>query len=231
MDTQPEQEERDSMLWMFEGLTSYRANVLSFRAGFHKPDEIADQFSDLAAFTTLDVAAEWRPLSDVGNDAVILGRRQGSWPSWQRNMFDAYNSGHVIWLEADAIIRQQSGGKRSLDDFAKDFFSGDDAGDVTRTFTFDDMVASLQRVQPYDWQGFFRKRLDDYGQGSLVKSIDQAGYELTGDCRTKTARLNVPLQAGSNEIAIALYASEHYELRPRTPYGWGLMMRFTNAAG
>jgi len=43
---------------------------------------------------------------------------------------------------------------------------------------FDDMVAALQAVQAYDWSSFFHSRLDDYGQGKMVHSIDRAGYRL-----------------------------------------------------
>lgn len=42
---------------------------------------------------------------------------------------------------------------------------------------------------------------------------------------------DTPLQKGNNEIAIALFASVHDDLRSRTPYGWGLMMRFADPHG
>ena len=171
--------ERDSMLWVFEGLTDYWADVLSFRAGFYSHDNIDEQFSGLAATMTLDAGADWRSLEDTNNDAVILARRPASWPSWQRNMFDPYDSGEMIWLEADAIIRQESAGNRSLDDFARSFFGGgSDSGNVTKTYTFDAMLASLTAVQPYDWHSFFRSHLDDYGQGRLIHSIERTGYQL-----------------------------------------------------
>ena len=170
--------ERDSLLWVFEGLTDYWADVLSARAGLLTKDDILENFADLAAGMTLDAGADWRPLEDTNNDPVIIARRPTSWGSWQRSMFDPYTAGEMIWLETDTIIRQQSGNRKSLDDFAKSFFSGNDVGNTTNTYTFDDMVAALNAVQPYDWHSFFRSRLDDYGQGRLVHSIDRAGYKL-----------------------------------------------------
>ena len=170
--------ERDSMLWVFEGLTAYWADVLSARAGFFTHDDIEQEFSGLAAVMTLDAGADWRPLEDTNNDPIILARKPASWPSWQRNMFDPYESGEMIWLEVDAIIRQQSAGTKSLDDFAHTFFGGNDAGDVTSTYSFDDMVTALYHVQPCDWQGLLRSRLNDYGQGRLAHSIERAGYKL-----------------------------------------------------
>ncbi len=170
--------ERDSMLWVFEGLTDYWADVLCARAGIFTKDDIEQIYSGLAASMTLDAGTDWRPLEDTNNDPLISFRRPLSWASWQRNMFDPYVAGEMVWLEADAIIRQQSAGKTSLDDFARTFFSGNDAGNVTSTYTFDDMVVALNAVQPYDWRGFFQSRLDDYGQGQMVHSIDSMGYKL-----------------------------------------------------
>ena len=42
---------------------------------------------------------------------------------------------------------------------------------------------------------------------------------------------DIPLQVGNNRITIALFASGHDDLRPRTKYGWGLMMRFADPRG
>ena len=170
--------EQDSMLWVFEGLTDYLENVLCARAGLFTPDDIQRNYAGLAASMTLDVGANWRSLQDTNNDPLISGRQALSWTSWQRNMFDTYNVGEMIWLEVDAIIRQESGGKRSIDDFACTFFSGNDEGNVTAIYTFDDLVAALDLVQTYDWRTFLRSRLDDYGSGRLVHSIDRTGYRL-----------------------------------------------------
>ena len=127
---------------------------------------------------TLDVGAEWRSLEDTNNDPIVIARKPTSWPSWQRNMFDPYDSGEMIWLEADAIVRAQSGGNKSLDDFARIFFANNDAGNITSTYTFDDMLGALNTIQPYAWQDFFRSRLKQYGQGKLVHGIDHTGYRL-----------------------------------------------------
>ena len=42
------------------------------------------------------------------------------WADWRRGV-DYYPESELIWLEADTIIRQKSGGRKSLDDFAKAF--------------------------------------------------------------------------------------------------------------
>ena len=52
----------------------------------------------------------------------------------------------MIWLDADTLIRQKTGGKKSLDDFARAFFGINDGSYVTVTYTFNDIVQALNGV-------------------------------------------------------------------------------------
>ena len=88
----------------------------------------------------------------------------------------------MVWLEADMLIRDASAGARSLDDFARAFFGavvGRSAGDTTPlTYTFDDLVAALNRVQPHDWARFLRERLDTNQPGAPLNGLARAGWRL-----------------------------------------------------
>ena len=136
---------RDSLLWVYEGQTQYwgtcwppaRASGPSSRRSTRSPLTAAN-YDDRAG-------RDWRPLQDTTNDAIIDPRRPLSWRSWQR-CEDYYAEGALIWLDADTLIRERSGGKRSLDDFARAFFGIDDGSFVTVTYTFDDVVAALNAV-------------------------------------------------------------------------------------
>ena len=61
--------ERDSLLWVFEGLTDYWADVLCARAGMFTKDDVEQVYSGLAASMTLDAGADWRPLEDTNDDS------------------------------------------------------------------------------------------------------------------------------------------------------------------
>ncbi|MCJ1883178.1 hypothetical protein LNY03_29140, partial [Pseudomonas nitroreducens] len=80
--------------------------------------------------------------------------------SWQRSE-DYYNEGLMVWMEVDAMLRQKSGGTKSIDDFAKAFFGirNGDWGEVT--YTFDDVANTLNAIVPYDWASFLTKRLTE----------------------------------------------------------------------
>jgi predicted metalloprotease with PDZ domain len=84
----------------------------------------------------------------------------------------------MIWLDADTLIREKSGGKRSLDDFAKSFFGINDGSFVPVTYTFDDLVKALNAVQPYDWAAFLHARLDGVGQPPFEDGVKRGGYKV-----------------------------------------------------
>ena len=122
------------------------------------------------------IGRQWRPLQDTTNDPIISMRRPQPWRSWQRSE-DYYVEGELVWLDADTLIRQKTGGKKSMDDFARAFFGVNDGSYVTLTYTFDDVVRTLNSVMPYDWGNFLITRLDGNGPAPL-DGISRGGYKL-----------------------------------------------------
>ncbi len=87
------------------------------------------------------------------------------------------------WLWADVIIRQQSKGKKSLDDFCKLFHGAPSTGPVVKPYTFDDVVNTLNQVAAYDWRGFWTERLTNHGPGAPLGGIEGSGWKV--GCMTK----------------------------------------------
>jgi predicted metalloprotease with PDZ domain len=169
---------RDSLLWVYEGQTQYWGYVLSARAGLVTKDEALAALAATAAAYQYRVGREWRALQDTTNDPIIAMRRPIPWRSWQRAE-DYYQEGELMWLDADTLIREQSNGQRSLDDFARAFFGVDDGEWKTpKTYTFEDVVAALNVVQPHDWATFLRTRLDSH-VGPPLDGLARGGYTLT----------------------------------------------------
>jgi predicted metalloprotease with PDZ domain len=46
------------------------------------------------------------------------------------------------------------------------------------TYTFDDVVATLNRVEPYDWAGYLRRRVYSVAPEAPLEGINQGGYKL-----------------------------------------------------
>ncbi|HTU32311.1 MAG TPA: hypothetical protein VMF66_00755 [Candidatus Acidoferrum sp.] len=169
---------RDDLLWVYEGLTQYWGYVLTARSGMRSSADTRDLIAEIAANFEASHGRDWRPLVDTTNQPTISQRRPVTWPSWLRGE-DYYMEGLLIWLDADTKIRQLSGGKKSLDDFARTFYGIDNGSYVTRTYSFDDIVSALNSVQPYDWAEFLRERVYELHPQVPENGITQGGYRLT----------------------------------------------------
>ncbi len=171
---------QNSLLWVYEGQTQYWGLVLTARAGLMTKQQALDVFANTAATYAEDNPGRaWRALQDTTNDPIIARRRPQPWSSFQRSE-DYYREGSMIWLDADTLIREQTGGRKSLDDFARAFFGVEDGNWDPAPYTFDDVVSTLDGVRDEDWAGFLRARLDAVGAGAMTPNagIERGGYRL-----------------------------------------------------
>jgi predicted metalloprotease with PDZ domain len=169
---------RDSLLWVYEGQTQYWGYVLAARSGLVTKQQALDQLAYTAAIFSHRPGREWKSLQDTTNDPIVTARRPIPWRSWQRGE-DYYAEGELVWIDADTLIRELSNGQKSLDDFARAFFGVDDGEWLTpKTYTFEDVVAALNAVQPSDWAAFLRARLDNH-DGPPLDGLARGGYRLT----------------------------------------------------
>lgn len=190
---------RASLLWTYEGQTQYWGHVLAARSGFVTKQQALDLIANNAAVFDTRTGREWRPLVDATMDPVIAARRSLPWQNWQRSE-DYYSEGQLIWMDVDTLIREKTGNKKSLDDFAKAFFGVNDGDWGQLTYTRADLVAALNKVQPHDWEAFFRKRVDDLAAKAPLDGLERGGYRLVygdtpnavwreGEARTRAVNL------------------------------------------
>jgi predicted metalloprotease with PDZ domain len=168
---------RDSLLWVYEGQTQFWGYVLQARSGLVSKEDTLDAYAYIAASYDNTPGRRWRPLVDTTNDPIISMRRPKGWSNYQRSE-DYYNEGLLVWMEVDSILRDQSGGKKSIDDFAKAFFGVRDGDWGELTYTFDDVVATLNSIQPYDWRGLLTERLHQTSTHAPLTGFTNNGYEL-----------------------------------------------------
>ena len=168
---------RDSLLWVYEGQTQFWGHVLEARSGMSSKSDILDKMANIAAGLDNRAGQTWRSLDDTTNDPVISARRPKGWTSWQRAE-DYYNEGMLVWLEADAIIRQSTANRRGIDDFARAFFGVNDGDWGVLPYTFADIVRTLNGVHRYDWAGFLTERLTEKSPGAPLGGFTRSGYRL-----------------------------------------------------
>lgn len=173
---------QNSLLWVYEGQTSYWTEIIAARSGLYSPTEAREALARTAASMQTRAGRTWRNLQDTTNDPIMSQRGAAkSWSSWQRGS-DYYPEAVLLWLEADFKIRELTHEKRSLDDFARLFFAVPQnkaqSGYATITYTFDDVVKALNAAAPFDWAGFLRSRLDSQASNNPLDTFGRSGWKL-----------------------------------------------------
>ncbi|MDN5924910.1 MAG: peptidase M61, partial [Xanthomonadales bacterium] len=167
----------DSLLWVYEGQTQYWGYVLTARAGMWTPQQFRDALAMVAAnYDRNRPGFDWRTITDTTNDATAAHRRSLPYRSWQMSE-EYYSAGQMMWLAVDAKLRALTDGRKSLDDFASAFFGVDNGSFVTKTYTFDDVVAALHGVADYDWASMLHTYVDER-KPPLLDGLAAAGWKL-----------------------------------------------------
>jgi len=145
---------KDDLLWVYEGQTQYWGKVLAARSGLWSKKDALDAIANVATYYKEQAGRRWRNLQDT-----------------------TYDEGLLIWLDADTLIREQSQGRYSLDDFARRFFGIKGGCLGPETYTFEDVAAGLNDVLAYDWRSFLLERLRSLDRDPL-DGITRGGYRL-----------------------------------------------------
>jgi predicted metalloprotease with PDZ domain len=168
---------RTRLLWVYEGLTEYLGFVLAARSGLYTPELSRENLASIADWAGNQVGRTWRPLQDTTVAAPYLYSARTDW-SHRRRGVDFYDEGALLWLDADTLIREKSGGKKSLDDFCRMFHGGQDGPPEVKPYTFDDVVQTLNRVVEYDWKAFLDKRLTSTGAEPPLDGVTRSGWKV-----------------------------------------------------
>ena len=184
--------QQGSLLWVYEGMTQYLGNVLAARSGLKSQAQYRDILALSAASLDARPGREWRSTEDTAIAASILRGGNPAWSNWKRGQ-DYYQEGELLWLDADTLIRNLTGNKKSLDDFEKIFLGkGGDTGPEIVTYNREELIKDLSEVVPYDWTKFLHEHIDLINVRADVTGIEQGGYRLVyHDKPNKSERMMV----------------------------------------
>jgi predicted metalloprotease with PDZ domain len=168
---------KGGLLWVYEGMTQYWGTILSARMGTFTPEKLRENLAWVAAYLDKRGGRVWRNLEDTAISSQVLYSSPQEYRSWRREA-DYYDESTLIWLEADTIIRKESGGKKSLDDFCRSFEGGESSGPKVVPYAFEDVVAAMNAVWPYDWKRFLTDRLESHGPGAPLGGLENSGWKL-----------------------------------------------------
>ena len=170
--------QQGGLLWVYEGMTQYLGEVLAARSGFDSPAQFRDLLALTAAYLDSTPGRDWRSTEDTAVAASVLRGGNPAWSNWKRGQ-DYYAEGELLWLDADTLIRKMTHNHKSLADFERIFLGkGGDTGPLIVPYTFDELVADLNAVVPYDWATFLHDRVDKINPHADLAGIEQGGYKL-----------------------------------------------------
>jgi predicted metalloprotease with PDZ domain len=209
---------KGDLLWVYEGLTTYLGTILNGAQRVVTEEQARDDLAATAAMLSHRAGRTWRSLQDTADAAQILYFAPGEWSFYRRGT-DFYPESVLLWLEADVIIRKQTQNQKSLDDFCRIFLGGPGHAPVIKTYTFQELVSTLNQVAPYDWGTFFRTRLNSHSPQAPLGGISGGGWQLAyGDQPNAmiTAREKV-LGEGDFTSSIGLVVTKEGHVRNAIP--------------
>ena len=165
------------LLWVYEGLTSYLGDLLSARSAIRTPEDARDNLARIAAELEYRPGRSWRNLQDTADAVPSLQDAPRAWQSWRRGV-DYYDEDVLNWLWVDVLLRQQTGGKKTMDDFCQAFHGGGNGAPEVKTYNFEDIVGTLNSLASYDWRKFWIERLTNHGPGAPLGGIEGSGWKL-----------------------------------------------------
>ena len=167
------------LLWVYEGMTRYFGDlVLSARSGMRTLDEDREYAAWVSANQDRNrPGRNWRPLVDTAVDVQSIGAAPGEEVPYRRAL-DYYDESMLLWLDADSTLRALTGGKKTLDDFAKVFFGGASSAPAVKPYTLDDVVTALNSVAPNDWRAFLDQRVYSIAPHPPLGALEATGWRL-----------------------------------------------------
>jgi predicted metalloprotease with PDZ domain len=173
---------KGELLWVYEGLTEYLGDMLMARTGLWSPERYRQNLAQEAAELDNKSGRTWRPLVDTSISVQTLNNAPHAWSNWRRGE-DYYEEGELIWLEADMVIRQQTNGQKSIDNFVQLFHGQPSLGanqvPTFKPYTFEDVVNTLNQVTPFDWRKFLNDRLWSTAPHAPLGGVEASGWRLT----------------------------------------------------
>ena len=171
--------ERTKLLWVYEGLTQYLGEVLAVRSGLLTFEEHLPALAGKLEWLMHQDGRRWRALEDTAIASWLARGHSVPWSQLRRGQ-DYYDEGLVVWLEADALIREKTDGKKSLDDFCKKFFAVDhEKMSIVMGYELNEITGLLRELAEQDWDQFFADRVSKPRDTLALDFLDRTlGYRL-----------------------------------------------------
>jgi predicted metalloprotease with PDZ domain len=169
--------QKTGLLWVYEGLAEYLGELLMVRSGLIDSKEYREMLAATISTLSHREGRRWRSLEDT---AVASHMLRGSSPNWNelRREQDYYFEGALLWLETDALLRDRSQGKYSLNDFCRRFLGANPSHARVVPYDLPEIVSILRDLVDIDWGAFFKRRTSQPLDSLPLDVVGQCGYRL-----------------------------------------------------
>jgi predicted metalloprotease with PDZ domain len=151
--------------------------LLATRSGFNDADYARDYLGQIGGGFAIESGRATTPLVDTATQDWVLRPFDVAWTSLRRQQ-DYYDEGMLIWIGVDAIIREKTRDKKSLDDFLREFFGQRDTEPIVVPYTREDVEKTLSAVCAYDWHNYFETRIYKVNSKPPTDGLEAAGWRL-----------------------------------------------------
>lgn len=175
------------LLWVYEGLDQYLGVVLAARSELFATEKrssfegaLKDGWMGFGRTLTSLMQQKGRRFMNLEDTAASSYIRRGGSRHWAqlRRPQDYYFEGALLWFEIDAILRAETDGKATLDDFNQRFLGRYDANKPLMPYTEKEIVEILNGLYEYDWQTLIDDRVRSYNQNLPLDVLSRVGYRL-----------------------------------------------------
>ena len=182
------------LLWLFEGFTSYYDDLMLVRSGVIDVPAYLKQVQRTVNNVLRSSGRFKQSVADASFDAWIKYYRQDE--NAPNALVNYYTKGALVALALDLTLREQSGGKRSLDDvmrtlwqrYGRDFYA---RGSVQRGVSAAEVEALIGEVSGLKLKRFFDRYVRGTDDLPLAKLLAPFGIEFSDERKKRQPSLDV----------------------------------------
>ena len=202
------QENYTSLLWLFEGFTSYYDDLFLCRTGLIDEPAYLKLVSKTINMVQRGSGRKKQSVAASSFDAWTKYYRQDE--NSPNAIVSYYTKGSLVALGLDLTIRQQTQGKKSLDDvmralwkkFGRDFYSPS-AKHAAQGLGEQEFASLVAEVTGVSVQSFLQKYVEGVEDVPLAKLYADFGVELEVPSASKKPALSVRLSKSAGDCKLA----------------------------
>ena len=202
-----QQENYTSMLWLFEGVTSYYDDLMLVRSGIINEAAYLKLISKTINGVLRGAGRNKQSLAESSFDAWNKYYRQDE--NAPNAIVSYYTKGSLLALALDLTIRRATAGKKSLDDvmrtlwqkFGRDFYTLAQTG-LQKGVTPEDVIAIVEQLCGVKMKSFFARYVHGTADLPLAALYADFGVELENN-RSHKPSLGVKLLREANDCKVA----------------------------